>query len=270
MLVALVCVISALALFIGAPFVLTLGRWQIHLPRLAMFAWFSAFTAGCVLVLAALVATILAAQVESSGLGAAEASVLTVGAWLSLGAIGAVLAFISASSEPLAQSYHEAVRSIAAVAVSRQLYEDFTLVRVDTVEPFAVALPGKQPEIFISTGLEQLLTSAQLVAVLAHEHAHLRLHHGRAVRIAEVNALCLPRFLQAGAGLKRATMLLIELIADDAAARQAGAANLANALARMADASGDATLTLRAERLALRRWPTADRRQVPIAMNIIA
>ncbi|MGO2684385.1 MAG: hypothetical protein ACTIAA_09190, partial [Microbacterium sp.] len=61
----------------------------------------------------------------------------------------------------------------------------------------------------------------------------------------------------------RATLLLVELMADDAAARQAGAAHLANALSQMAEAGDDVGMALRAERLTLRRWPRRERRRLP-------
>ena len=43
--------------------------------------------------------------------------------------------------------------------------------------------------------------------------------------------------------------MLVELVADDVAARQAGAAQLAVALERLAEASGEAGFLVRAERL---------------------
>jgi Zn-dependent protease with chaperone function len=116
--------------------------------------------------------------------------------------------------------------------------------------------------------MEETLTVSQLQAVLAHEYAHLRQWHGWAVRIAQINALCLPRVLP-GRALQRATVLLIELAADDAAARQAGAAHLANALTVLANTTGDESMHLRAVRLTARRWPSAGRRRLPQAIRIL-
>ncbi|QTV80355.1 M48 family metalloprotease [Microbacterium sp. NIBRBAC000506063] len=263
MVLVLSCGVLAGGLLLFAPLVLTRGRWQVRFPRLAFASWFGAFLVGCALALGSLVAMVAASLSASSSMDAAAATVVTVGTWLSLGAIGAIAAFVSVSAEPLADSHREAISALAAVALSREERRGFTLVRFASEEPVACAVPGRRPEILVSTGLEMLLSAAQLQAVLAHEYAHLRYGHGWAVRVAEVNALCLPRFLRAGRGLRRATLLLVELIADDAAARQAGAANLANALDRMAKESGDAGLALRAERLALRRWPRASHRRVP-------
>ena len=70
--------------------------------------------------------------------------------------------------------------------------------------------------------------------------------------------------------LERATRLQIELAADDAAARQVGAAHLANALIVLAAATHDVGMTLRAERLTRKRWPTPQRRRIPQGLHAAA
>lgn len=259
---------AAIALLLFAPSALTRRRWQVRFPRAALTAWFGAFLTGCASVLSAIIATLVAALTTSDSTEPAAGVAVSLAAWLSLGAVGAVVALVMVSAEPLTDSHQALVRNLAPVAISREERGAFTLVRFEEAEPVACAIPAHSPEILVSTGLAELLTGEQLRAVLAHEYAHLRQRHGWVVRVAEVNALCLPRFLRAGRGLKRATLLLVELAADDAAARQAGAANLANALCRMAEATGDESLVLRAERLTLRRWPSASRRRVPQSIRI--
>ncbi|MFA7498031.1 MAG: M56 family peptidase, partial [Leucobacter sp.] len=96
----------------------------------------------------------------------------------------------------------------------------------------------------------------------AHEFAHLRHQHGLAIRIAQLNALLLPG-TRASRALERTTRLQIELAADDAAARQVGAAHLANALTVLAAATHDVGMTLRAQRLTRKRWPAAQHRRLP-------
>lgn len=125
-------------------------------------------------------------------------------------------------------------------------------------EPFACAIAGRESAVVISTGLRALLTPAQLEAVVAHERAHLRGRHYVALRLAELNRSCLPS-LRAGTQLLRATTLLVELIADDGAARRAGAVHLANALVQVARRTHDPAMELRAERLAERSWTPAQR-----------
>lgn len=268
MLPVLICASAAVALLIVAPRALTLGRWQVRYPRTALTLWFTAFFVGCALAAGSVIAAILAGVNASRMPTEAEAIAVTVASWMGLGAVGAVLAFVAVSAEPLAIARRESVWRLAPVAISRQERHGFTLVWFESDEPVACAVPGRSPEILISTRLRTLLSPPQLQAVVAHEYAHLRHRHGWAVRIAEINALCLPRVLQAGRGLRRATLLLIELMADDAAARQAGAAHLANALSRMGAVTNDPGLELRAERLTMRRWPTSTRRRLPEAIRI--
>ncbi|PXY34460.1 M56 family metallopeptidase [Prauserella endophytica] len=99
--------------------------------------------------------------------------------------------------------------------------------------PIAVAycLPGRNPRIVVSAGARRLLTEAELDAVLAHERAHARERHHLVV--APFQAL--RRLLPGSALLTRvcATIeLLVEMCADDKAARQHGREPLASALER--------------------------------------
>lgn len=245
---------AAALILLLAPLVLTAGRWQVRHPRTALALWFGALFTGVGCAAASAATALLCAVGGMDAASSGETLMLTVAGWLSLGVLAAVIAFVSASAEPLADSWREAVGRFAPVAVSREGSSGATLVWFESKEPVACAVPSGEPEIFLSTALKKLLSGPQLRAVIEHERTHLRQHHGWAVRIAEINALCLPRRFPAGRALKRATLLLVELIADDAAARRAGAVHLANALAIMGRTTSDPGLELRAERLALRRW----------------
>ncbi|WP_300594020.1 M56 family metallopeptidase [Microbacterium sp.] len=254
---------AAAALLLLSPWLLTGGRWQVRHPRTALTAWFAVFGGGIAAALASVAAAILAAVSGGTAATAAEAVTVTLVAWVSLGGVGAVLAFISLSAEPLSQSWRASLARYAPAVSRREQHPGYTLVWFDAPELFACAVPGRHPEILVSTALQDALTIRQLQAVIAHEHAHLRLGHGWAVRIAELNALCLPRMLRAGRDMKRSTLLLVELIADDTAAGQVGAVHLANALAALAKTTNDPGLELRAERLTLRRWKPPTRRHLP-------
>lgn len=245
--------LAALMLVLVSPSLLSLGTWRVHRPRLALVLWFSAFAAGCACAVASVCAAALSAVLAEGG--SAYAGVLmTLCAWLGLGVLGAVLGLVSVSAEPVVRTQRGTARAISAIAAMRESRDGFTLVRFVADEPVACAVPGAPPEILISTGLEARLSDPQLRAVLAHERAHLRQHHTLAVRIAKINALCLPRFLGAGRRLRQETRLLIELAADDAAAREVGPAHLANALTRVGEATGNTGMLLRARRLEGRRW----------------
>ncbi|MDI6024070.1 M56 family metallopeptidase [Leucobacter sp. UT-8R-CII-1-4] len=263
--IVLACFGSALIMSLLAPLVLTIGRWQLLHPRTALTAWFGALFTGVALILAGLAISVIGAVSAPDYVGGTESLLLTVVAWFGLGVFGAVATMVSVSSEPIVEARREALKVMAPVARSREARQGFILVRFDSDEAVAFAVPGRRPEIFISSAVEDLLSKAQLGAVLAHEYAHLRHHHGWALRIAAVNAFCLGR-LRPGRDLHRATKLLVELAADDAAARQAGAANLANALTLLAESDGDAGMRLRATRLTSKRWPSASRRRLPKAL----
>ncbi|MGF3057477.1 M56 family metallopeptidase [Microbacterium sp. YY-01] len=225
-------------------------------------AWFGSLFQGLLLVLAGLVCSVLGAVTASESASAREAVFLSVAGWLALGFFGAMLALVSVSVAPLVELNMQRTEALAPIASSREDYGRFTLVRFESSELVAFAVPGRKPEIFLSCAVERSLTQAQLRSVIAHEYAHLRQRHWWALRIAQINAMCLGG-LRPGRALQRATTILIELAADDAAARQTGAANLANALAVLGKASGDQSMHLRAERLTARRWPRAARRRLP-------
>lgn len=262
------CAGAAMLTAVLGPVVLTVGRWQMLHPRAALTAWFTAFFLGVGLACAA-VAGSVAAAVTTSEVNSPDQAVLVIGGgWLGLGVFGAVIAFVSTSAAA-STGVEPAGHARAAVALSREERDGFTLVRFRSDRLIACAVPGQRSEILVSSGIEDALTGPQLQAVLAHEYAHLRQRHGWALRIAQINALCLPR-ARPGLALHRATVLLIELAADDTAARQAGAAHLANALTILADTTGDESMHLRAVRLTSRRWPPARRRRLPRAIRIPA
>lgn len=256
MMVALAASASAVVLVVAAPLLLTLGSWHVRWPRTALTAWFSAFFLGAVLLLVALTSTAVRA-VQSTSADHFTALTVTLLAWAGFGAVGVGLSVAVSNASRVHQSQRHSIRTLAPVALSREDRGDFTLVRFESSEPVACAVPGAENEILLSTSLEDALPAAEVRAILAHEYAHLQHRHGWAVAIARLNAACLPRFLPAGRRLNRATLRLIELAADDAAARQTGAVHLANALVHMSELTGEASLDLRAERLAMRRWRPA-------------
>lgn len=267
MMVALVAWASAAVLVLVAPLLLTRGSWHVRWPRTALTAWFSAFFLGGVLLLIALTCTAVRA-VQSTSADQFTAVAITLLAWAGFGAVGVGLSVAVSNASRVNQSQRYSILALAPVALSREDRGNFTLVRFESTEPVACAVPGSENEILLSTSLENALPVAEVRAILAHEYAHLHHRHGWAVAIARLNAACLPRFLPAGRKLNRATLRLIELAADDAAARQTGAVHLANALAHMSELTGEASLDLRAERIAMRRWRPARLCRMPEPIRI--
>jgi Zn-dependent protease with chaperone function len=92
-------------------------------------------------------------------------------------------------------------------------------------------LPGRRHgRIVVTSKAIELLTADQLGAVLAHERAHLRGHHHLLLTAASALRRAIPgvRLLS---DADREVRRLVELIADDAAAREHGPLNVATALA---------------------------------------
>lgn len=117
-------------------------------------------------------------------------------------------------------------------------------------------LPGRGGRVVFTSAALERLTATQLAAVLAHECAHLRGRHHLVVASAGLLALAFPRVRLFAEGWAHTTRL-VEMRADDLAARGHGRRSVAEALLALADiasppavlaASGVAT-ALRIERL---------------------
>jgi len=102
-------------------------------------------------------------------------------------------------------------------------------VVVDHSAPVAYCLPGRVRQTVVSRGALEVLSPVELAAVLAHERAHLRARHHLALAPMQALARAFPRVpvLQAAA---RELPGLLEMCADDAAARRHGPAAVAGAL----------------------------------------
>ena len=91
-------------------------------------------------------------------------------------------------------------------------------------------LPGRNGRIVVTSKAVQLLTADQLAAVLAHERAHQRGRHHVLLGLTDALRRAIPRarlIRYTGQEVRR----LVELIADDTAAREHGRGTVAGALA---------------------------------------
>lgn len=89
---------------------------------------------------------------------------------------------------------------------------------VASAEPIAFAVPGRRGTVVVSTGLLGGLPRGQRDALLAHEHAHVRLHHHRYVRTTRLAASIVPALYP----LERWVTLATERWADEEAAVTVG------------------------------------------------
>jgi Zn-dependent protease with chaperone function len=112
-------------------------------------------------------------------------------------------------------------------------------VLVEHPQPTAYCVAGRHPTVILTTGALQALEPGQLDAVLAHERAHLAGHHHRLLAIARIGRLVLP-FLPLMRAADEQVARLVELHADDAAARARDPRLLATALVVLATAASPA------------------------------
>lgn len=99
--------------------------------------------------------------------------------------------------------------------------------------PVAYVLPGPQPRVVVSTATLDRLSGPELAAVLAHERAHVAGRHHWLVGVSQLLRRAFPR-VPLFAHAARETSRLLEMCADDAAARRHPRLTLARALAAMA------------------------------------
>ncbi|GAB2766998.1 M56 family metallopeptidase [Sinomonas soli] len=256
-LVAAVLAASAAALVLAGPALLAAGSWHVRRPRLALALWHALFAAGvaaAVLGLAWCVAMAVAAD-DGARLPWIVSAAALAAAWAGLAALGALVAAVGERASQLAASEKasrdEAEALLAACASRRSRVGGAAVTFVHAEAPLVFSLPGRSPSIVVSTLVERELDPAQLRAVVEHECAHLAQRHDVVRRVARLNSACVPAVL-GGGRFERAANLLMELAADDAAARVCGSGPLAAALGTLSAIGGSESMRLRADRLARR------------------
>ncbi|MGP3917299.1 M56 family metallopeptidase [Nonomuraea sp. 10N515B] len=229
---------------VALPRLLRRAAWTDRAPRLAIAMWQAAGASVVVSVLLSAFAIAVPASVVGHGLAAlfeACAALLGHGATLSttsarIGLLigGLVLARLAYTGGAVLLSTRRGRRRHAeALALLGRHDHDLGALVVDYKERLAYCLPGRKGHAVITTGALRSLAPEQVTAVLAHEQAHLRGHHHLVLAAAEALARAFPRiplFDQARAEIAR----LVELLADDEAARHHPRIHIAAALVRLA------------------------------------
>ncbi|PRX44559.1 peptidase M48-like protein [Prauserella shujinwangii] len=210
------------------------GRWTHAHPRTALVLW---QLSGLTLVVST-IGALLAFGLAPYRRGLVPALVDLPGRWQVLDAwhLTAVAAGLTLAGWLVVNQLLSLVSTARARARHRLLLQLVARQGTDALvvdHPVAVAycLPGRTPRIVVSAGARRLLTDAELDAVLAHERAHARERHHLVV--APFQAL--RGLLPGNALLARVCEtieLLVEMCADDKAARQHGREPLASALER--------------------------------------
>jgi len=114
---------------------------------------------------------------------------------------------------------------------SSVLFGDEDVVVVSSREPLAYTMPGRHHTMVVSQGLVAMLSKTELDVVRAHESAHARLRHDRAILIGRLCVIVVP-FVRP---LMNKLEYLLERIADESAAAACGDRRLvADTLAKVA------------------------------------
>jgi len=150
-----------------------------------------------------------------------------------------------------AHGHAHAVRLVGRPTTERGVYV------VDAAECTAYCVEGKPPAIVVTSAAVAALDECELKAVLAHERAHLEGHHLRIVTMLRGLAAALPRLALIVRGVAEVSRLL-EMCADDVAARRYGHAPLLTGLMALvggapaaALGAADVAVFNRAQRLAI-------------------
>ncbi|MFI9557594.1 M56 family metallopeptidase [Nonomuraea endophytica] len=246
MIVVAILAVYALAAAVLLPRLLTRAHWSERAPRLAIAMWLAA----CSSVVASAVMGGLAAAIPPDAIGhglaglfEACAALLAAGFDTAASSWGARAALLLSGlivarttyclSAVLFTARRERARHAEMLSLVGRHDGDLGAIVLDHGERLAYCLPGRQGKTVITTGALQSLAPAHVAAVLAHERAHLRGRHHLVLAVAEAFARACPR-VPLFARAKSEVVRLIELLADDVAARHHPRAHIAAALVGLA------------------------------------
>ena len=222
------------------------ASWPRRAPRLGIAVWqaltvtviASALLAGLVLAIpclrlwgdwAGLRECVRSVRAQYASAGGAIAS--TAGWVLTLGAVGR-LAWYTGTA--VTKSWRSRARHDEVLAVVGRPGLVPGMVLLEDDRPAVYCVPGRRRIVF-TTGALRRLDSGQLDAVLAHERAHLAGRHHLVIILAGGLRAAFPRLPFFAAAASQVSCL-VEMAADDAAARRAHRLTLAGALLTLAAA----------------------------------
>lgn len=240
-------IVFALLLALLGPMVLRRSPWPERSPRIGIAAW-QALSASLVLtVLLAGVAlavpaipwtTNLAELIRACAMALRKQYSTPGGAVVSATGAVAALMVLGRVAYCLARGLRDASRSrkrqLQALTMVAQPHPDHNALIVEHPAAAAYCLPGRGRQIVLTTAALAALDQDQLSAVLAHERAHLRGQHHLILAAADALQRAFPgvaAFREARNALGR----LIEMLADDTAAREGDRLTVATALVRLGE-----------------------------------
>lgn len=273
---------SLLVIVVGPRLLRRLTR-TAQIPRLGVAAWLTAIATVLISWVAAVVALVVqlvehwdhrqhllascVAQIRVIATG--EAGTLPRIALLGAAVLAAVLvvATVARFAGTLTAMRRRSHRHAEAVHLVGRRTTAPDVVVLDADEPAAYCVSGRPPAIVVTSAAIVALDEQQLGAVIAHERAHLAGHHPHLVAALRVLARALPGVTLMTEGAEDVYRLL-EMCADDAAARRHGRqALLAGLLAMSGGApagalgAADVAVLERAQRLTESRAAPTHRRR---------
>lgn len=236
---------------LGAPRLLRVEGAGVRRPRLLLAAWIATFLLGAAAILGSLLWSVmlaLAARTQPLDLGWVAGLV----AWTALAATGGAAALVLTRAEPIRARRDATTRDLdllAATCTERiERIGQVPVLVVRSARPLAFSSTCDGGRVVVTSGLVAVLTPGELRAVLEHERAHLSGRHDLLLLLARLNRACVPALFGARA-FDTAVHVLVELAADDAAARRCGAEVLASALRATARLEPNEWAEIRAARL---------------------
>ncbi|MGH8971335.1 MAG: M56 family metallopeptidase, partial [Actinomycetes bacterium] len=238
----------AVLLGLAAPAALRRAAWPARAPRLGLLLWQAASVSFIVALILGGLALAVPTTVVSGGLAdlvtncvmairdayrtPAGAGAAGAGLVLAAGVTGRTGWCLCTGMYQAARRRRQHAQALTMVA---RRDPSLGALVVEHAAARAYCLPGRHATVVVTTGALTQLSASQLVAVLAHEHAHVRARHHLVVAAAAGLARAFP-----GVPLLRHAAVivpaLVEMAADDTAGRNTDRARVAAALAALAGA----------------------------------
>ncbi|MEV6492396.1 M56 family metallopeptidase [Actinoplanes sp. NPDC051633] len=225
-----------LTLSLVVPGALAGARWPDRAPAAAVLLWQAITLAG---VLCALGVVLAGPEelVRAAGSGRRVAVAVLVAA-LAVAALIVVRLLVSLAGvmwrSRARRARHRLLVDLLDRAEQRAGLDVDNLRILDGAQPLAYCVAGREPRVVLTGGALDVLDDAQVAAVIAHEQAHLRHRHELVRESFTAFYKAVPRPLRSRAPLD-AVNLLLEMVADDAAAARVGPRTVRGALERLSD-----------------------------------
>lgn len=272
------------------PALLLRSKWSDRAPRLGILTWqalslspvIAVVLAGMVLAIPAIPVTADVAAVLDACAQALSAGYL--GAWGAVaGSLGAAAALVVIGRAGYClvavqvASWRERRRQLDALLRIGRRHVSWDALVVDHPAAAAYCVPGRRHQIVLTTAALRALDDRQLAAVLAHEQAHVQGRHDLVLGAAASLRRAFPR-IRLFRDAERETMRLVEMLADDVAARSNERLTIATALVCLAEVAappaalnaGGATSLARVRRLVSPAQPLGVHRSALAVLTVVA